>query len=287
MVRAATISIVLISLLLLSGCVGVSGHDSPGDKGLNPCRQLLVEELSTKSAAKLRDVAAEVRAQRQTLAQVEGFVGWMSKNLSAYVKYLDAGNVVAAIARVLPIPYAGQASLFTKFASSGILSLEKASIAVNHYMGTSQQFIDKVEALGNDMPDQDAIADVVSFADKKLLPDMNDARGKLSRVTEISTSTLAFLQAIHGYAKSTDEYLGKTKAFFLRGNEPQEKGFLSESIEALQLRAESFDSGLKLFNESSQRCEFAVKALVGYGELSKELSRTDNNVKSAPKGVMP
>jgi hypothetical protein len=268
---------------LLAGCAVPRQGLSP-EADLVLCRQQLslltsrptisMDDLSRRSASRLREVASDIRAQRQTLAEVEGFVGWMSTNLAGYAKYVEAGNMVTAIARVLPIPYAGQASLFTKFVSSGLLSLNSASVSLNQYLSTSQKFLVKVDALGTGTPDPAVLADAVTFADGLLLRDMNDARGKLTRTSEISSSTLAFLEALHGYTKSTDEYLSKTKSLLRRDGDKQEKSFLSENIGALRSRASGFDSRLRLFEANSRRSELAIKAVVAYTDLRRDLAGT-------------
>jgi hypothetical protein len=269
--RGWTAVVVSLVALLISGCATISGGARSVDTDLVSCRQQLSGEISRLSVVRLREVAADLRAQRQTLAEVEGFVGWMSTNLSGCAKYVEAGKVVTAIARVLPIPYAGQASLFTKFASSGLLSLNSASVSLNHYLTTSQQFIAKVDGLGP-TPSQAAVTDAVSFADGTLLRDMNDARGKLARTAELSASTLAFLEALQAYTRSTDEYISKTKSLFRRDDDHLEKGFLTENIGALRSRITGFDGRLRHFEESSKRCELAIKSVVGYGELAREMT---------------
>lgn len=278
-INVRIIGMTLILSPMITGCAALPWPAS--QDGLATCKEQLsrceerqalsTDELSRRSAARLREVASDIRSQRQSLAEVEEFVGWMATNLAGYAKYVEAGNVVTAVAKVLPIPYAGQASLFTKFVSSGLLSLNTATVSLNRYFSTSQQFLVKVDALGTGEPNPASVDEIALFADGPLLRDMNDARGKLARTAEISASTLAFLEALHGYTKSTDEYLSKTKALLRREADKQEKGFLSESIGALRGRASGFDGRLRLFEESSRRCELSIKAALFYGELSREL----------------
>ena len=83
--------------------------------------------------------------EEMTMTDFEAFVTWMTANLSGYAKYVEAGSVAAGFARILPIPYAGQASLLTKFVSQGVLSLNAASVAIARYLDTSQKFVVRVQ----------------------------------------------------------------------------------------------------------------------------------------------
>jgi len=238
------------------------------------------EFLAARNLQRLREIARDIKDQRQTMADFEGFVTWMTGNLSGYAKYVQAGSVAAGFARILPIPYAGQASVLTKFVSQGILSLNATSVSINRYLGTSQQFVARVEALDPAKPTKPAeISELASFADRQLLADMNDLQLKLATTAEISTSALAFLESVNAYVGSTDEYWNKTKSLLSR-KEPdkKEKSYLSESISNLRNGAGTFNSRLKTFDERARKDGPLIKSVVVYDELVREL-----NVKVAGK----
>jgi hypothetical protein len=266
--------------------VGESGAGHGGDAPVQEyvlCKEKLAiltaqpaltpAHLAVKSTGKLKELASEVRMQRQAMADFEGFVSWMNTNLSGYAKYIDAGSLLAGFAKVLPIPYAGQASVFTKFVSQGVLSLNAASVSINRYLATSQQFLAKVDAVGEGEKKTVEVAEIVKFADGPLLKDMTDVQNRLVKTSEISSSTLAFLEALNHYVKNTDEYWNKTKSLFSKDAEKKEKGFLTENIAALKNRASSFDVRLKGFDENTRRSGPAIKALVVYGDLLQELEK--------------
>src|SRR5690349_2388220 len=197
-------------------------------KALECVPTLSREELVKRNAEQLRELAASVREQRRTMTDFEGFVKWMTANLSGYAKYVEAGSVAAGFAKILPIPYAGQASVLTKFVSQGVLSLNTASVAINRYLVTSQQFIARVEALDPTKSTNPAeISELARFADGELLRDMTDAQQKLTSTAEISTSALSFLESINSYLGSTDEYWNKTKSLLSRKEaDKKEKSYL-------------------------------------------------------------
>ena len=88
------------------------------------------EKLRQKKIQRLKEIAADVKLQRQATGDFQGFVTWMSTNLAGYNKYILAGSYAALIARVLPIPYAGQASIFTKFVAQFTIALNNASLSI-------------------------------------------------------------------------------------------------------------------------------------------------------------
>ena len=183
-------------------------------------------------------------------------------------------SVAAGFAKILPIPYAGQASLLTKFVSQGILSLNAASVAINRYMGTSQQFVARIDALDPARPANPAeVSELARFADGELLKDMNDVQQKLTTSAEISTSTLSFLESLNSYLGSTDEYWSKTKSLLSRKEaDKKEKSYLSESIQYLRDGAGKFNARLKSFDETARRDGPLIKSVVAYDELVRGMA---------------
>lgn len=227
--------------------------------------------LAAKNLQRLKEVAADIKAQRQTMAEFETFVSWMSNNLSGYSRYIEAGSVAAGFAKVLPIPYAGQASMFTKFVSQGILSLNAASVAINRYLTTSQAFVARVDKLDSAAPNVADVIEAGRFADDQLLKDMADVQRKLATSGEVSASTLSFLESLNHYVGNTDEYWKKTKSFITRADEKNDKSFLSDSISNLKTRAAGFNGKLLLFDEKAKKDAPLIKTLGAYGELIREL----------------
>lgn len=241
-------------------------------KSLENTPAITSEALALKNVQRLQEIARDIKTQRQTMAEFEGFVKWMTLNLSSYSKYLEAGSVAAGFAKILPIPYAGQASLFAKFVSQGALSLNASSVAINKYLGTSQQYIARVEGLDPARPKGGEISDLSRFADGQLMKDMNDVQTKLAATGDLSTSTLSFLESLSHYIGSTDEYWNKTKSLLSRKEiDKKEKSFLSESILNLRNRAGTFNAKLKLFDETARKDVPLIKSLSAYDELIREM----------------
>jgi hypothetical protein len=234
---------------------------------------LTTDSLNAKKLQRLQEIARDVKGQRQTMADFEGFVKWMSSSLSGYSKYVEAGSMAAGFARVLPIPYAGQAGMFTKFVSHFALSLNTASVAISKYLGSSQQFLARVDALGPAPVDKGREIDELSrFADEQLLRDMADTQAKLITTSELSASALSFLESVHHYLGSSDEYWTRTKAFLARKEaDKAEKSFLTGNIEGLKSRAGSFNAKLRLFDDTVKRSAPQIKSLAAYDELIREL----------------
>ena len=228
--------------------------------------------LATKNCRRLKDVAADIRVQRQGMADFEGYVKWMSANIAGYSKYLSAGSVAAGFAKVLPIPYAGQASVFTKFVSNAALSLGSASVSINRYLATSQQFLARADALD---PAKGVsareVSELVHFADHELLKEMTEVQERLTSTSELSASSLSFLESLNHYMGSTDEYWMKTKSMLKSGDDKKEKSFLSESTTTLRNRAMTFNGKFKLFAETVKKDAPLIKSLVAYDDLIREI----------------
>lgn len=237
-------------------------------KALQEC-SISSGELGARNCKRLREVAADVRAQRQGMADFDGYVQWMSGHVAGYSKYLSAGSVAAGFAKVLPIPYAGQASLFTKFVSNAAVSLGETSVSIKKYLGTSQQFLARVDALKPET-DPKEVSELVRFADGELLKGMTEVQEKLAKASELSTSTLSFLESLNHYVGSTDEYWAKTKAL-LKSDDKKDKSFLSESTASLRDKAQAFNGKLKLFDETVKKDAPVIKSLVAYDDLVREL----------------
>lgn len=231
------------------------------------------DTLADRNLRRLREISRDTKAQRQAMVDFEGFVKWMTANLSGYAKYVEAGSVAAGFARILPIPYAGQASLLTKFVSQGVLSLNTSSIAIARYLATSQQFVNRIEALDPAKPANPAeVSELAHFADGPLLKDMADVQQKLSATSELSASALSFLESLNAYIGSTDEYWNRTKSFLARKEaDKTEKSFLSESIRNLRNGAGNFNARLRTFDETARKDAPLIKSVVAYDDLVREM----------------
>lgn len=230
------------------------------------------DELLAKNLRQLQELAANTRIQRQSMADFEKFVTWMSSSLAGYEKYIQAGSVVAGAAKVLPIPYAGQASMLTKFASQGILSLNAASGSIASYLKTSERYLALVAAIDPKQPDGARVSAAVRFADGELLRAMTDVQAKLRTSADISASTLSFLETLDQYVGDGDEYWAKTKAFVTRNDAyKKDKSYLAASIEGLKNRAGAFNGRLRLFEETARKDLPLIKNLVAYDDLAREV----------------
>jgi hypothetical protein len=240
-------------------------------KALEGC-SITSTALAAKNCRRLKDVAADIRAQRQGLADFEGYVKWMSGNVAGYSKYLSAGSVAAGFAKVLPIPYAGQASVFTKFVANAALSLSAASVSINKYLATSQQFLARTDALDpGKVVNALEVSELVRFADQDLLKGMIEVQDRLVSTSELTASSLSFLESLNHYVGSSDEYWMKTKSLLKSGDDKKEKSFLSESTTSLKNRAQAFNGKFKLFNETVKKEAPLIKSLVAYDDLIRDI----------------
>ena len=240
-------------------------------KSLEGC-SISSASLATKNCRRLKDVAADIRVQRQGMADFEGYVKWMSTNIAGYSKYLSAGSVAAGFAKALPIPYAGQASVFTKFVSNAVISLSAASVSINKYLATSQQFLARADALdpAKGVSVQE-VSELVRFSDQELLKEMVEVQERLTSTGELSASSLSFLESLNHYMGSTDEYWMKTKSLLKGGDDKKEKSFLSESTTSLRNRALAFNGKFKKFEETVKKDAPLIKSLVAYDDLIREI----------------
>jgi hypothetical protein len=240
-------------------------------KQLESVKAIPVEHLRLKKALRLKEIAAEVRLQRQSTSDFEGFVKWMSANLAGYTRYIQAGSYAAVVARILPIPYAGQASIFTKFVAQFTVALNAASVSISSYLNTSQKFIAMADVIDPQKSiNEKSVSEAAQFADQKLLKDMNDAQLKLAAVSDLSSGALSFLESLNHYISGTDEYWNRMKGVFKKDVDPKEKSYISESTNNLKNQAGRFNSRLKVFEELGKKETAGVKALAVYDELSFE-----------------
>ena len=254
LVLAREIALLQDKLKALEGCSITSGN------------------LAARNCRRLKDVAADIRVQRQGMADFEGYVKWMSGNIAGYSRYLAAGSVAAGFAKVLPIPYAGQASLFTRFVSDAALSLSAASVSINKYLATSKQFLIRADALD---PARGVtaleVSELVRFADHDLLKGMIEVQERLTSTAELSASSLSFLESLNHYVGSTDQYWMKTKSLLKSGDDKQVNSYLSESTTTLRNRAQAFNHKFKLFEETVKKDSPLIKSLVAYDDLIREI----------------
>jgi len=242
-------------------------------KALPPQNLLTLEELNQKRFSRLKEVAKSVVSQRESMLEFDGYVRWMGGTLSSYSKYVEAGSFAAGFARLLPIPYAGQAGQFSKFVAHFALSLSSTSAAVKQYLGSSQQFIAGVEALGQAGKGKESeMAFLTFYADQQLSKDMFELQGSLAATSELSFSALSFLVSLQQYLGSTDEYWQKTKNLVSRKDvEKAEKSALAGSIDGLKSRAEEFNKRLKIYDLNVGKALPLIASLVAYDELRQEM----------------
>lgn len=231
----------------------------------------ITELLQKKKLQRLKETALEVTRQREATKDFEGFFAWMSNNLAGYNRYIQAGSYVAVIGKMLPIPYAGQASVFTKFIAQFTTSLNSASVAITTYHGSSQKFISMVDAIDQTKPAYEkSINEAANFADTKLLKDMNDAQAKLATVSDLSSGALSFLETLNHYVGETDAYWNKVKGLVRKNVDPKEKSFISESTSNLKTQADNFNRKMKRFEELGKKETANINALAVYDELANE-----------------
>jgi len=238
---------------------------------LDAIKSGISELLYKKKLQRLKETALEVAKQRDTTKDFEGFFKWMSSNLAGYNRYIHAGSYVAVIGKMLPIPYAGQVSIFTKFVAQFTASLNSASMAINTYHLSSQKFINMVNAIDPTKPaDEKTVNDAAHFADTTLLKDMNDAETKLTTVSDLSAGALSFLETLNHYVGETDAYWNKVKGLIRKNVDPKEKSFISESTSNLKAEADVFNRKMRNFEALGKKETANIKALAVYDELAAE-----------------
>ncbi len=242
-------------------------------KELETRRCISETRLVQKQILLLKDIAADTKLQRQPIEEFQGFVSWMNQNLAGYNKYIKAGSYAAVVGRMLPVPYAGQAAVFTKFAAQFTIALNNASVAMNAYLKSSQKFISLADSLDPALPDNHKVTvEAATFADTVLLKDMNSTHDTLNTVAELSAGALSFLETVNHYVSGTDEYWNKAKGLLHKDVDQKEKSYISESINSLKNKAVTFNNKLTAFEALTRKQAARVKSLAVYDELIAELS---------------
>lgn len=233
-------------------------------------RCLTLSVLQQRKLAKFHQVMDDIKAQRALIADFEHYAAWMNSNLAAYNRYIQAGSAAAAITRFLPIPYAGQAAVFSKFVAQFSQTLGTASKSLDNYLQISQQVLTQAARLDPAHPDSKSLADVHALADANLLKSMYEANQQLKNVADLSSGAQAFLVGLSNYLATGDEYLHKVKGVFKKEAAQHEKSFLTENISNLKTQTELFNSRLKNFEILGGRISTTVKSLSVYDELAAE-----------------
>lgn len=242
-------------------------------KQIESVKSIPLDRLRLKKAQRLKEIAADIKLQRQSTGEFEGFVKWMSANLAGYNRYIQAGSYAAVVAKMLPIPYAGQASIFTKFIAQFTMALNAASVSITNYLNSSQKFIVIAESIDVAKPlDEKLLSEAAQFADRQLLKDMNDAQAKLATLSDLSAGALSFLESLNHYVSGTDEYWNKMKGVFKKDIDLKEKSFISENTNSLKIQADRFNGRLRSFEDLGKKETASVKALTVYDELATEIS---------------
>lgn len=242
-------------------------------KQIESVKAIPLAQLRQKKAQRLKDIAADIKLQRQSTGDFEGFVKWMSANLAGYNRYIQAGSYAAVVAKMLPIPYAGQASIFTKFIAQFTIALNAASVSITNYLNSSQKFIVMADSIDMAKPlDEKQLTETARFADTNLLKDMNDAQTKLAMLSDLSAGALSFLESLNHYVSGTDEYWNKMKGVFKKDVDMKEKSFISENTNTLKIQADRFNGRLRIFEELGKKETASVKALAVYDELATEVA---------------
>ncbi len=227
--------------------------------------------LQQRKLAKFHQAMDTVRTQRALIADFERYAAWMNNNLAAYNRYIQAGSAAAAVTKFLPIPYAGQAALFSKFMAQFSQSLGSTSKALDLYLKTSQQIITQASQLDGTNPDPKALAELHATAEGTLLTSMGEASRQLKGIAELSSGAQAFLVGLNSYLTTGDEYLNKVKGVFKKEPAHHDKGFLTESTSALKSQTEQFNTKLKNFELLGVTISTTIKSLGVYDELAAEL----------------
>lgn len=239
---------------------------------LESINNISADYLHHKKIERLKEIATDVNKQRHATSSFEVFVKWMTANIASYNSYIKYSSYASLVARLLPIPYAGQTAIFTKFITEFTVALNNASVAITRYLDSSQKFINMVNAIDPTKPAYEkAISEAAIFADKSLLKDMNDAQLKLTAVSNLSSGALSFLETVDQYVNNADEYWNKVKGMISKNVDPKEKSYLSESIKNLKTEANSFNGKLIFFESITGKEASHIKSLVVYDELLAEL----------------
>jgi hypothetical protein len=243
-------------------------------QALQPQKVLTLEELDQKRYDRLKEVSRAVTSQRESMLEFDGYVRWMGGTLSGYSRYVEAGSFAAGFARLLPIPYAGQAGQFSKFVAHFALSLSSTSAAVKQYLTSSQNFVAGVESLGQSGKVKEAEMAFLTFiADQQLSKDMFDLQSNLATTSELSFSALSFLISLQQYLGSTDDYWQKTKSLVSKKEvEKAEKSALAGSIDGLKSRAAEFNKRLKVYDQNVSKALPMIASLLVYDELRQEMA---------------
>lgn len=231
-------------------------------------RCISLEQLQQKKIQRLKETAADIRIQRQSTGDFQAFFSWMSTNLAGYNKYIQAGSYAAVLAKALPIPYAGQASVFAKFIAQFTIALNNASVAISNYHTTTQRYLALMETLEKQaVPDVKTATEAEQLAVHQLVKDIQEAQTRLVVVSDLSSGALSFLESLNHYVSETDEYWNKVKGAFRKNVDPKEKSYLSESTDNLRNQASRFNAKLKSFDELGKKEIAGVKSLATYNEL--------------------
>lgn len=217
------------------------------------------------------DLAQQLAEQRAQVAAFETYAHWLKTNLGNYDRYIQAGSTAAAVSRFLPIPYAGQAAVFSKVLAQFSASLTSTSQALSSYHTEAKKLQAKLELCTSRNLNIQECNKGIQFAETTFLPAMEHTRNELTRVSELTGSTLAFLQGLHTYLTTGDAYMSKVKGVFKKEDKDKEASFISAQVKSLSQQAHQFSGRLTSFKQQGDAISMSVRTDVVYQNLLKSM----------------
>lgn len=262
--------------LIFSGCAASS--QSQCEEQLLAAQKRLTkpsiaqEQLEQKTAQFAAQISANLKEQKSGFAEFENFLRWMSGSLTGYEKALHTSAQIAAVTKFLPIPYAGQASGFAKFAANFTLQLSNAGGALQKMQDAAQKY-QKLLGEYEANPTSANLSNCIKFADETLVPTIHDTAEKLEKIGQMSASMLGFLGAIDGYLQNADEMLGRAKSL-LGGDVTADRAQMQQKSGLLRSKLDIFDKRCKALQELAKKESQLAKNAQFLIQLSSQLSPT-------------
>ena len=261
-------------LLIAATAMGATTTSTPASETASCLPRSVIETQRYELVAQMNQQLIQQRAQ---VAEMERYASWMRTTIVSYNKYIQAGSTAAAVSRFLPIPYAGQAALFSKLLAQFSANLTSTSLALNRYGTTAQELQSKISKLPtNHSESRDLqLLSVYNYTDQSFLPAMDQTQQELNRIAELSTSTLAFLQSLHHYLSSGDEYMQKVKgAVFKKDSQRNEMSMLTENVKHLTDQTAIFSKRLETFRQQGDQIHQSARTERVYQKLMTLMTTT-------------
>lgn len=257
----------LTFILFLAGCAPQPTPPSPATKSVT------VAELARYSYDDLALTAAALRDDGRTVDDFGGFITAMKASVADYADMIKASAYLSNVVRVLPIPYAGEASTATKLASNTLLHLGNAAAALDRYKKSSAAFLYDFDRLDRATATPEQIARLAAFADDTVMNDARDLQTAMGRIASATAGMATAAQTVSRAMETTGDYLDQAKNLVGMQPSPKEKARAAADRDSFKARLIQLNQKIAALENSADAHRRTIAKARAIAELAVLIDR--------------